>query len=88
VFASERRGVRYLSDASYWMYVVHLPLVMAAQWWVRDWDVPAIPKFVLVCMGISAVLLASYRALVRYTPIGTMLNGRRIRPQPNDPVVL
>ena len=88
VFATERRGVRYLSDASYWMYVVHLPLVMAAQWWVRDWDVPAIPKFVLVCLGVSAILLASYRAFVRYTPIGTMLNGRRTRPQTNGPVVL
>ena len=41
VFATERRGVRYLSDASYWMYVVHLPLIMAAQWLVRDWSVPA-----------------------------------------------
>ncbi len=82
LFATERRGVRYLSDASYWMYVVHLPLVMAAQWLVRDWSVPAIPKFVLVCAAVSALLLATYRAFVRYTPIGTMLNGPRTRHPP------
>ena len=85
VFATERRGVRYLSDASYWMYVVHLPLIMAAQWLVRDWSVPAIPKFVLVCAAVSALLLATYRAFVRYTPIGTMLNGPRTRHPPAGP---
>ena len=28
----ESFAVRYLSDASYWMYLVHLPLVMVAQY--------------------------------------------------------
>jgi peptidoglycan/LPS O-acetylase OafA/YrhL len=81
LFSAKRRGVRYLSDASYWMYIIHLPLVMAAQWLVRDWDFPAIVKFVLICAAVSALLLATYRAFVRYTPIGMMLNGRRARPQ-------
>ena len=70
------------------MYLIHLPLIMVAQWWVRDWAIPAILKFILVCLGVSAALLASYRAFVRYTPIGTMLNGQRTRPELSEPGVL
>ena len=77
----ERRGVRYLSDSSYWVYLIHLPLVIAAQWAVRDLDLPAGVKFLAICLGVTAVSLLSYQAFVRYTPIGTMLNGRKVRPR-------
>lgn len=80
VLAKERRGVRFLSDSSYWLYLAHLPLVIATQWWIREWDLPAGVKFLILTVGVSAVLLASYRLFVRYTPIGTMLNGKRTRP--------
>ena len=36
-------------------------------------------KFPLVCAGVTLVLLASYQLFVRYTPIGTFLNGPRRR---------
>ncbi len=76
----ERRGVRYLSDSSYWVYLIHLPLVLVAQMLVRDLDLGAAPKFLLVCVAVSGVSLVSYQVLVRYTPVGTMLNGPRVRP--------
>jgi len=82
LLSDERYWVRYLSDASYWMYVIHLPLVILAQDWVRNWDIPRIPKFLAICWGVSGLLLLTYRYLVRYTPIGTLLNGRRTRPNP------
>ena len=77
----ERPSVRYLADASYWIYLVHLPLVIGAQIVVRDWALPSGLKFLLITGGVTAVLLLSYQAFVRYTPIGTLLNGRKRRPR-------
>ena len=76
----ERPSVRYLADASYWIYLVHLPLVIGAQIVVRDWPLPSGIKFLLITAGVTAVLLLTYQAFVRYTPIGTLLNGRKRRP--------
>ena len=73
-------AARYLSDASYWMYLIHLPLIIVGQALVRDWNMPAILKFLLVCGAVSAILLVTYHFLVRYTPVGTLLNGKRERP--------
>ena len=73
----ERPSVRYLADASYWIYLVHLPLVIGAQIVIRDWALPSGIKFLLITGGVSAILLLSYQSFVRHTPIGTLLNGRR-----------
>jgi len=67
----------WLADASYWMYLVHVPLVMAAQLVVRPWAMPADLKFLLVMAMVTPVLLVSYRYGVRFTVIGRLLNGPR-----------
>ena len=46
---------------------------------MRTWDLPAPLKFALIVATTSAILLISYRFLVRYTPLGTLLNGKRTR---------
>jgi len=79
VFATENAWVRYVSDASYWMYVAHLPLVILAQDYVREWDTNPGLKFVFICASLTVILLASYQLLVRNTPIGWLLNGRSRR---------
>ncbi len=76
----ERRGVRYLSDSSYWLYLAHLPMVVVAQAVVRDWNLPAEVKFLLVSVAVTVLALLTYQLFIRYTPIGTMLNGRKLRP--------
>ena len=76
-----RSAVRYISDASYWLYVTHLPLIILAQLAVRNWHLPALVKFALVCVIISGLLLLAYETLVRYTWLGTLLNGPRTRPR-------
>ena len=77
--AAERFWVRYLSDASYWMYLAHLPLVFVAQGLIARWDIPAIPKFFVISASVTAILLVTYQYLVRYRAIGRLLNGKRIR---------
>lgn len=79
IFRHESRAMRYVSDSSYWLYLLHLPLIILGQWFVRDWPLSPFIKFPLICGVVTAVLLLSYQLFVRYTPIGTFLNGRRVR---------
>jgi glucan biosynthesis protein C len=72
--------IRYVADASYWMYIAHLPIVDALQICVANWNVHWSLKFPLIVGTTFAVLLFSYRYLVRYTFIGAVLNGRKYPP--------
>jgi peptidoglycan/LPS O-acetylase OafA/YrhL len=86
---SENRAIRYMSDASYWLYLTHLPLIVFAQATVRTWHWSALSKFLLISAVTVAVLLVTYQLFVRYTWIGLMLNGRRSRagrPRGDHPV--
>jgi peptidoglycan/LPS O-acetylase OafA/YrhL len=77
-FWSGHSGLRrYLADASYWIYIVHLPLVMAAQVVVQDWAMVWPVKLAVVVVGVMAVSLASYELMVRHGMMGRWLNGRR-----------
>lgn len=68
---------RYLADASYWIYLAHLPLVLTLQLAMRDWPLPWPIKFALLIGLTMALLLVSYHWLVRPTFVGALLNGRR-----------
>lgn len=69
---------RYLADASYWIYIVHLPLVMAAQVLASRYQSPWWVEYPLVLVVVLAVCLLSYQWLVRHSWIGGWLNGRRV----------
>ncbi|QDV46265.1 glucans biosynthesis protein [Stieleria neptunia] len=81
LLSRQSQTMRYLSDSSYWLYLAHIPLIIYAQYWVRDYPLPPFLKFLIVCVFTSIVLLVSYQLLIRYTPIGTLLNGKRTRPK-------
>lgn len=76
----ENRAVRWLSDSAYWLYIAHLPLVILAQLWVRDWPVAATLKFAFLNVVVIGFLLLTYQWMVRYTWLGRLLNGPRARP--------
>lgn len=80
LLSRENKTMRYISDSSYWLYLAHLPLVILAQWAVKDLEVPAFLKFAAIIVVISAFLLLTYEYGVRYTFIGRLLNGPRTRP--------
>ena len=68
---------RYLADASYWIYIAHLPLVMALQVAMSRVAWPWFVEFAVVLGTSFALLLLSYDLLVRNSFIGSWLNGRR-----------
>jgi glucans biosynthesis protein C len=76
-FATASPRIRYVSDASYWMYIAHLPVVMAIQVVLMPLELHWAIKFVTVNVATCAVLLLAYRYGVRSSWIGLMLNGRR-----------
>ena len=79
---AERPALRYFSEAAYWMYVAHHPLVVLIHAWIRPLDLPAPVKLALLCAILLTLLLLSYQLLVRHTWIGWLLNGRRDRSRP------
>jgi len=70
---------RYLADASYWLYLIHLPILMVLQVAVSQLDWPGMVKFAGILLVALPAMLASYQLLVRNTFIGVVLNGRRMR---------
>ncbi len=68
---------RYIADASYWIYLVHLPVVVAFQVWVGHWPLHWSVKYPFILVASFVVLFLSYHYLVRSTFIGQWLNGRK-----------
>lgn len=84
------KSVRYLSDAAYWIYLVHFPLIiwtiaLAAPLGFAPWTL-----FAVVLTVATAVPLASYHYCVRNTRLGELLNGKRavLKPAANGPGVV
>jgi glucans biosynthesis protein C len=71
---------RYLCDSSYFLYIAHMPVIMAFQLALRDVALPPLAKAMLALAGTIAVLLPIYGYAVRPTFIGAVLNGRRYPP--------
>ncbi len=76
---NERHWIRYLADASYWCYLWHLTLVIALQIWLAPLPLPGLLKLAIVMSVSLSVLLVTYQCGVRYTLVGTVLNGKRRR---------
>jgi fucose 4-O-acetylase-like acetyltransferase len=69
--------VRYIVDASYWLYLIHLPFTIWIPGMLSGFEWPAIIKAAVVFALSSPFWLASYHFCVRATFIGEALNGRR-----------
>ncbi len=71
---------RYMSDASYWIYIAHLPVVMFFQVLLINFDLNAFIKFLIVISATFIVVLITYNFMVRNTFIGKFLNGKKYAP--------
>jgi glucans biosynthesis protein C len=71
------RLLRYLADASYWVYIVHLPVLLAIQYRLLDIHTSWQAKFTITVVATLGISFASYHLLVRNTVLGKLLNGAR-----------
>jgi glucans biosynthesis protein C len=78
-FNVESQTWKYVSDASYWMYLIHLGLVAGLQILFMNSVVPGFLRFPLVLLITLIISLLSYHFLVRYTILGTYLHGKKRR---------
>jgi len=68
---------RYLADSSFYIYIMHLPIVYALQAWVMLWPLRWTVKYPLVVILAFAISFITYHYGVRSTFVGQFLNGRR-----------
>jgi hypothetical protein len=79
LFDRPHRPIAYLADSSYWVYLIHLPIVGLLQVNMYAIAAPAVVKFTLVLTVTLTLCLASYQVAVRYTFLGYCLHGKRAR---------
>lgn len=70
--------VRFISDSSYWVYLIHLPLVAFITFFMLKITIFAELKFLIAIILTSAICLVTYKYFVRSTIIGILLNGKKL----------
>ena len=75
----ENAAIRWFVDASYFLYLAHLPFAILVPAMLRNWDAPAVVKMTASLVIMTVGLSIAYQLLVRHTVIGVVLNGRRGR---------
>ncbi len=69
----------YLAQSAYWVYLIHLPATIGFGALLYDQDLAAGVKMLLNIGASTVFSLLSYHLLVRSTPLGRLLNGKRYR---------
>jgi peptidoglycan/LPS O-acetylase OafA/YrhL len=69
--------LKLISDSSYWVYLIHLPVLLMIQFALTDIEMNMWLKFFISTFTTLLIAMVSYLVLVRRTPIGWLLNGRK-----------
>jgi peptidoglycan/LPS O-acetylase OafA/YrhL len=70
---ARRPALRFLIQSSYWVYLVHYPLVLALHVALATWAWPAGLKYLVVVGATFAVAFASFRLVVARSRLGPWL---------------
>lgn len=73
----QSKTLKLISDSSYWVYLIHLPILLMIQFSLIDVEMNMWLKFFISTSLTFIVAMMSYLLLVRSTPIGWLLNGRK-----------
>ncbi|ATC65574.1 hypothetical protein CMV30_17360 [Nibricoccus aquaticus] len=71
------RLTRYLADSAYWIYLVHLPVVVWLQVMAAELPLHGLMKLAGISLITLATGLLTYDLFVRSTALGQLLSGRR-----------
>jgi peptidoglycan/LPS O-acetylase OafA/YrhL len=69
--------VRYVADASYWCYLIHFPVIIWIPGFLASYGWSPEVKFAVLVILVSAISFVTYDLFVRWSYIGTILQGRR-----------
>ena len=72
-------AMRFLSEASFWIYIIHVPIVALLQILLLPLAWPLLVKFLVVSVVASGLSVWSYEAIVRRSVVGEIINGTRKR---------
>jgi glucan biosynthesis protein C len=76
----ENEAVRYVADASYWIYIIHIPVLLVLQALIQPLELDWYAKFPMTLGLTFAIGFVSYALFVRYSFIGAILNGKKQKP--------
>jgi glucans biosynthesis protein C len=79
MWQTESKTWKYLSDASYWMYLIHLSLVVTGQVLMLSVRINGVLKFIIILIATMIITLATYHFFIRFSIIGEWLHGKRER---------
>jgi hypothetical protein len=79
LFDREIPFLRYLSQSSYWVYLVHFPITLLVGAVLYQWDAAPVFKILVNVLFTTLVCVASYQAFVRRSFVSVFLNGRKYR---------
>jgi peptidoglycan/LPS O-acetylase OafA/YrhL len=71
--------ILYISNSSYWVYLLHMPVVCFIAWLLLPYDFPAIFKFLIAVISTMIICLVSYHYLVQNSWVGERLSGMRFK---------
>lgn len=72
--------LRYWTDAAYWIYLSHFPVMLAIALAIAALPMPEAIRLAVLSCGTLALIYPAYGAFVRHTAIGRVLHGPRPRP--------
>ena len=76
-FNKPSKRLRYISDSSYWIYIIHLPLTYFIPAFFHQSKMNVYLKFFVSSILVTAICFFTYHFFVRKTFIGQFLNGRK-----------
>ena len=73
--------IRYLSNASYYIYIIHIPFIILFQGMFSSLVIHHSVKFILIIILTTGISLITYHYFVRNTFMGILLNGKKSKEQ-------